>query len=74
MLGRRWSLARGVNKTERVQLIDGLGLAGTSSGAKKIGGGINTGLRPCAGSLAFCTPDQTRKVVGYARMPVQRVG
>lgn len=28
MLGRRWSLARGVNKTERVQLIDGLGLAG----------------------------------------------
>jgi hypothetical protein len=29
MLGRRWSLARGVNKTERVQLIDGLGHAGT---------------------------------------------
>lgn len=74
MLGRRWSLAGGLSKTEWVQLIDRLGLAGTSRGAMDIVGGINTGLRLRAGSQAFCTPDQTRTAVVHARMPARRVG
>lgn len=44
MLGMRWSLARGLSKTEQAQLTDGLGLAGTSKGAMDIGEGIDRGL------------------------------
>lgn len=65
-------MARGLSKTERVQLIDGVGHAGTPKGAMDLGGGIDTGLRLCDGSAGLSAL-QTRPAT-LSAMPARHVG